>query len=53
MVGSPISSWDGVEGAYYAGSGGEPFWLAVAIAICVIALVLGSRHERSSYRKLK
>lgn len=53
MFGSPITSWDGVTAAYYAGAGGEAIWLVLSIIVCAAALVLGSRHEKHSYSKLK
>jgi len=54
MIGTPIENgtWNGVEAGYYAGMGsGEMIWLLISIVMCVIALVVGSRHEKSSYRK--
>jgi len=52
-MGSSFSSWDAVKGAYYMGAGSswEVIWTLVALAICVIALVAGSRHEREAYKK--
>ncbi|NHB76230.1 hypothetical protein [Rhodobacter calidifons] len=51
MIGTDITGWDAVEGAYYAGMGSEALWLALSIALCVAALVLGARHEKAAYRK--
>ena len=53
-MGSPLetASWNGVEGAYYAGAGSsEPLWLYVSIGICVLALIVGAIHERQSYKR--
>ena len=52
MFGTNITSWDGFEGAYYTGyGGGEMIWLIVSIVLCVVALVSGLSHEKSSYKK--
>lgn len=56
MMGSPLAeaSWNGVEGAYYAGAGGgELLWLLVSIGICGLALFVGLIHEGHSYSKAK
>ncbi|WP_165586950.1 hypothetical protein [Pseudaestuariivita atlantica] len=53
-MGTEIKDWAAVEGAYYTGYGsGEMLWLIVAIAICLISLVIGARHELDAYKKLK
>lgn len=53
-MGTDIKDWAVVEGAYYTGYGvGEVFWLIVAVALCVVPLVVGSRHELDAYKKLK
>ena len=31
----------------------EVIWFLVAVGICVITLVMGSRHELDAYKKLK
>lgn len=51
MIGTDITGWAAVEGAYYAGMGSEAFWLALSMALCVAALVFGARHEKAAYRK--
>ncbi|MEM7268501.1 MAG: hypothetical protein AAF401_04520 [Pseudomonadota bacterium] len=54
-MGSPgIESWDAWEkGAYYMGaaSSWESIWLIVSIIMCVLAIIIGSRHEKDAYRK--
>ena len=53
-MGTEITDWAAVDGAYYTGlGGGEALWLCVAIAICVVAVVMGSKHELDAYKKLK
>ncbi len=53
-MGSHFSNWDGVEGAIYMGANTswEGIWVAVAAVCCVVALVVGSRHELDSYKKM-
>lgn len=53
LIGTSITDWSTVEGAYYAGQGTEAIWLALSLVLCVISLVAGSRHERAAYRKAK
>ena len=53
-MGSSIDSWNDVAnmGAYYSAAFlGESGWLFVSMALCVLALVVGARHELSSYAK--
>ena len=53
-MGTDIKDWAAVEGAYYTGYGSaELFWLILAIVLCVLALIVGARHEHSSYKKLR
>ena len=51
LVGTNITAWATVEGAYYAGQGTEGIWLALSMLLCVVALVAGARHEKAAYRK--
>jgi hypothetical protein len=53
LIGTSITDWGTVDGAYYAGAGTEAIWLALSIVACVVALIAGSRHERAAYRKVK
>ncbi|MEM8755613.1 MAG: hypothetical protein AAGF90_21840 [Pseudomonadota bacterium] len=52
-MGSAFDSFDGIEGAYYIGAGTswELIWLVVSVAMCVLALWVGSRHELDAYKK--
>jgi hypothetical protein len=51
LIGTTITDWSTVEGAYYAGAGTEAIWLTLSLALCIASLVAGSRHERAAYRK--
>jgi hypothetical protein len=53
LIGTDITDWSKVEGAYYAGAGSEAVWLVLSIILCIGALVMGLRHERAAYRKAK
>jgi hypothetical protein len=53
LIGTNITDWSAVDGAYYAGAGTELIWLIVSIALCVVSLVAGSRHEQAAYKKVK
>lgn len=54
-MGSAFSDWAMFEGPMYMGanSSWEVIWTLVAAAICVLALISGSRHELDAYKKLK
>jgi hypothetical protein len=51
MIGTDITDWSAVEGAYYAGMGSEALWLALSLILCVGALVLGALYEKAAYKK--
>ena len=51
MIGTDITDWAAVEGAYYAGMGSEAIWLFLSMILCVGALVLGALHEKKAYKK--
>jgi hypothetical protein len=53
LIGTSVTDWSTVEGAYYAGGGTEAIWLGLSLLVCVIALIAGSRHERAACRKAK
>lgn len=53
---SPITAgtWDGFAGAYYTGFGStETLWLIVSIAMIVLAIWLGGRHEKEAYEAVE
>ena len=45
------ASWEGVDGAYYSAMGSETMWLSISVILCVVALVMGARHELDAYRR--
>lgn len=51
LIGTTITDWSSVDGAYYAGQGTEVIWLGLSLVLCVVALIAGSRHEKAAYRK--
>jgi hypothetical protein len=53
LIGTGITDWSAVDGAYYAGAGTEAIWLFASGILCVLALAKGLRHERAAYRKTK
>jgi hypothetical protein len=53
MIGTDITDWAAVDGAYYAGQGSEAVWLALSMILCIVVLVFGARHEKAAYRKAK
>ena len=53
-MGTDIKDWAAVEGADYTGHGSsEMFWLLLAIVLCILPLIIGSRHELAAYKRLK
>ena len=54
-MGSDFTDWEQATGPMYMGanSSWEVIWLLVAVAICVIALISGSRHELDAYKRLQ
>ena len=53
-MGTSITDWTVVTAEYYTGAGGgEAFWLIVSVILCIVPLVIGSRHELEAYKKLK
>lgn len=45
------ASWNNVAGAYYTALGAEALWVGLSIVCLVVALVFGSMHEKSAYRR--
>jgi hypothetical protein len=51
LIGTEITDWAAVDGAYYAGQGTEAIWLGLSVLLCIAALIAGLRHEKAAYRK--
>lgn len=53
MIGSPFEAWSEVAGAsYYTGlGGGEAIWLVISIVLCVLAILVGHKHEKDANSK--
>ena len=54
-MGFDLENIDALGGAMYMGAGGSmpSVWLWISVAVCVIACVVGSRHELDAYKKIK
>lgn len=54
-MGSAFSDWAQAEGPIYMGANSsmEVVWTLVAAAICVVALIIGSKHELDAYKRMK
>ena len=50
-MGAPFDTgtWNGVTEAFYNASGTEALWLFISIALCVVALWMGGKHESEAY----
>ena len=54
-MGFDIADWTTHTGAMYMGAGTswEVIWTLISAAICVLELVIGSRHELDAYKRMK
>ncbi len=54
-MGFDFETADAMSGAIYMGAGGSipSIWLWVSVAVCVIACIIGSKHELDAYNKIK
>lgn len=54
-MGSAFTDWQQAIGPIYMGanSSWEVVWLVVAVALCIAALVTGSKHELDAYKRLE
>lgn len=54
-MGSAFSDWAAAEGPIYMGANTsmEMVWTVVAAALCIIALIAGSKHELDAYKRLR
>ncbi len=53
-MGSAFTNWEEAVGPIYMGANTswEIIWTLVAAGCCILALILGSRHELDAYRRL-
>jgi len=55
-MGSSFDTWDNIVangGAYYPGVGSmEVVWVLITIAICVVSLWVGHKHEADAYKRI-
>jgi hypothetical protein len=53
-MGSAFDSWNDVTGPIYMGanSSWEFIWFIVAVVLCILPLIVGSRHELDAYKKM-
>jgi len=52
-MGFAIDTWNEIAGPIYMGANTswEGTWTVISAICCVIALVVGSMHEKSAYRR--
>lgn len=53
-MGIGIETWNEIAGPIYMGANTsmEVVWTAISAALCVLALIVGSKHELDAYQKL-
>lgn len=44
-------TWNDISGIIYNASGSTGMWTAISAVLCIVALVVGSRHELDAYKK--
>lgn len=54
-MGSVFTDWAQAEGPIYMGANSsmEVVWTLVAAGLCIIAMIMGSRHELDAYKRMK
>ena len=54
-MGFDLENLDQMAGAIYMGAGTswEVIWTLISAAICIVACIVGSRHELDAYKKIK
>ncbi|MGV6847435.1 MAG: hypothetical protein ACWA5A_03540 [Marinibacterium sp.] len=50
-----LKNWEEAAGPIYMGanSSWEMLWTLIAAALCIVALIVGSRHELDAYKRMK
>ncbi len=54
-MGSAFSDWAEATGPIYMGANTsmEVVWTLVAAGCCIVALIVGSRHELDAYKRMR
>ncbi len=54
-MGSAFSDWAQAAGPIYMGANSsmEVVWTLLAAGLCVVSLILGSKHELDAYKRMK
>ena len=54
-MGIDLANWDAATGPLYMGanSSWEIIWTLIALLCCVVACIVGSRHELDAYKRAK
>ncbi|MGH1406516.1 MAG: hypothetical protein ACRBBJ_08180 [Rhodomicrobiaceae bacterium] len=54
-MGAPFEgNWVDVKAAYFVSlGGGEIAWTIITVGFCILALTVGSWHEKHAYEKVK
>lgn len=54
-MGSAFSDWAQATGPLYMGANTsmEVVWTLVAAGMCIVAMIIGSRHELDAYKRMK
>ena len=54
-MGSEFADWAQFTGPMYMGANSdwEMIWTLVSVALCLIALIVGSRHELDAYKRAR
>lgn len=54
-MGYDLENIDALSGAMYMGAGGSlpMIFLIISIIVCVLACIIGSKHELDAYKKIK
>ena len=54
-MGSAFSDWALAEGPTYMGANTswEVGWTVLAALLCLVAMIVGSRHELDAYKRMK
>lgn len=53
-MGFAYETWNEIAGPIYIGANtsAEVVWTAISAVLCIVALVVGSKHELDAYKKL-